>query len=339
MTPDLYHRGQIDKTPEPPANTVGMDWLTITFKNAANAEAVRTHLARVCEGEAEVGHGRHNYTHSERWPCGATLYTGHKDSGAMLNLSGEACGILGGSLVFDLMRALLPLGRCTRIDLACDYYGPSAANLVQDALTSCRAREGVGFRKYYPFGVGDMDAPVSSEEEITGIRLGSPTSPRFVRLYDKGVEQGTQSRGHWVRWEAQLRDDHADKSARLILASGDDWGSMARSIALHAVEFLSEPDETHNDRRHPVPWYAHLVEDTLNIRTRLEPSTTTLRGFLDYADRSVFRTIKAACQNAGLPFDKFIALLARDTQPTDSTWKNPTVFLLSDHLKALDLPV
>lgn len=333
MTPDLYHRGQIDKTPEPPTNTVGIDWLSMTSKEPTWEHTVRHNLARVCEGQAEIGHGRHNYTRSERWPCGATLFTGHKDSGGMLDLPGGACGILGGSVVVELMRGLLPQGRCTRLDIACDFYDTQARTLVSDALDSCRRGEFVGVRSFKHFSEGDVATP----DESTGLYLGSTSSPRFVRIYDKGFEQGSQ-RGEWVRWEGQFRDDHADKAAHTIAAVvHEDWGLYARSIALHAVEFMSEPDETHNDRRDPVPWYADLVSDTLRIRTRMDPCSTTLDGFLGHSERTVMRTIKLAADLSGVSLLKALDLLFHNIQPTESTRKNPTVFLLAAHLRQLDM--
>jgi hypothetical protein len=253
----------------------------------------------------------------------------------MVDLPGDACEILGGKVVASFIRDLIPKGRCTRLDIACDYFGSDAASLLQNARDSCRRGEFVGVRTFKHFSEGDAKSP----DESTGLYLGSTKSPRFVRIYDKGLEQGDRPRGEWIRWEAQLREDHADKAARTIAAFGEDWGVVARSTALHAVEFLQDPDETNNDRREPVPWYARLVEDTLQFRTRLEPTSTTLDGFLGHAERSVFRTIKAAADRAGVPFVKALELLSVHTQPTDSTLKNPTVFLLANHLKSLALAV
>lgn len=328
MTPDLYHRGQIDNTPPEWADEVGLDWLSMTGPDEAWADRAESLLAKVCAGSPEPLGGRHNYRQRLWWPCGVSVLRGHTASGGMVEMPGGACGILGGRIVHEFMQQMLVGGRCTRIDLCRDFRAARPLSILHDVLGSCDRRElphGRGYKEFY-----ENDA--LANKALSGIYLGSSKSSRFVRVYDKGIETGTDMPGCWIRWETQLREDHANNAACAV-ASVDDWGQVAGSIAMSVADFRVNNGDPHVDRRPRPHWFARLCEGFDHIRPRVAASDSTLQGFLRHGERSYLRTVVAASREAGLNPENVLARLVRSVEPTDATYKNPSVYLLADHLR------
>lgn len=328
MTPDLYHRGQIDNAPPEWADEVGIDWLSMTGPNEAWADRAEALLTEVCDGSPEPLGGRHNYRQRRRWPCGVSVLRGHTASGGMVEMPGGACGILGGRVVHEFMQRMLMGGRCTRIDLCRDFRSVEPLPILIDTVDSCRRGELPYGRKFKVFSEGD---PLANEV-LSGVYLGSSKSSRFVRLYDKGIESGTQAPGSWIRWEAQLRGDHANNAACAV-ASVEDWGQVAASIAMSVADFRVNNGDPHVDRRPRPEWFDRLCTGLDHIRPRVEKSKSTLEGFLRHGERSYLRTVVAASREAGLNPADVLAKLVRSVEPTDATYKNPSVYLLAERLR------
>ncbi len=329
-TPVLYHRGQNDITPSEGRDVIGIDWLNVTGATPTWAENARHLLASISDGTPEVRGGRHNYKTRLAWPSGVNLYLEHASSGGLVEITGGAAGILGGARLHHLLRQLLQGGRCTRIDLCRDLHFAEPSTLLRDALSSSRAGEHCHVRQYKVFHEGEH----AHNEVLTGLYLGSTQSPRFVRLYDKGVESATAPPCRWLRWEAQLREDHANEAAMMI-AEVDEWGPIAASLAMSVVDFRRVTGSPHIDRRPRVRWFESLCQGLDRIRPRVAPTTSTLDGFLRFAERSVLRTVIAASREAGTDPVYTLARLIEGVEPTEATCKNPVVYLLADHVRDL----
>lgn len=328
MTPDLYHRGQIDNTPPEWADEVGIDWLNLTGPDDAWADQAEALIDRLCDGSPEPLGGRYNYRQRLRWPCGVSVLRGHKASGGMVEMPGGACGILGGRVVHEFTQRMLMGGRCTRIDLCRDFMSVQPLSILTDAVTSCRRGELPHGRGFKVFSEGDP----SANESLSGVYLGSSKSSRFVRVYDKGIESGTQSPGCWIRWEAQFREDHANNAACAV-ASVEDWGQVAGSLAMCVADFRVNNGDPHVDRRPRPEWFSRLCNGLDHLRPRVEPSASTLEGFLKHGERSYLRTVVAASREAGRDPAEVLASLVRAVEPTEATYKNPSVFQLADRLR------
>lgn len=328
MTPDLYHRGQIDKHPPEWVDEVGIDWLNMTGPNESWADQAEALLADVCDGSPEPLGGRHNYRQRLRWPCGASVLRGHTASGGMVEMPGGACGILGGRVVHEFMQRMLMGGRCTRIDLCRDFRSGRCLSILADAVESCRHGElphGRGFRVF-------TQADRLANEVLSGVYIGSSKSSRFVRVYDKGIESETEMPGCWIRWEAQLREDHANNAACAV-ASVEEWGQVAASIAMSVADFRENNGDSHVDRRPRPVWFERLCVGLDHIRPRVTASASTLEGFLRHCERSCFRTVVAACREVGRDPAEVLARLVQAVEPTEATYKNPVVYLLAQHMK------
>lgn len=328
MTPGLYHRGQIDNAPPEWADDIGIDWLSLTGPDEAWADRAESLLATLCDGAPEPLPGRHNYRQRVRWPCGVSLLRAHTASGGMVEMPGGACGILGGRVVHQFMQEMLIGGRCTRIDPCRDFHSATPLTILHDVLASCDRRQlphGRGYKEFY-------ESDSLGNKALSGVYLGSSKSSRFIRVYDKGIETGTDTPGCWIRWETQLREDHANNAA-FAIASVDDWSNVAASIAMSVADFRVNNGDPHVSRRPRPQWYARLCDGLDYIRPRLNPSPSTLEGFRQHAERSVFRTIVAASREAGIDPKHALDILSRDVEPTEATYKNPTVYLLAQHLR------
>lgn len=67
------------------------------------------------------------------------------------------------------------------------------------------------------------------------VNIGSPTSERFMRVYEKGKEQG-DDRSVWVRWEVQFRSSTRRELDLEMLTSPADY----MRGAYEALDFISE---------------------------------------------------------------------------------------------------
>lgn len=334
MTPDLYHRGQNDKYPLLRGDVGGIDWVSLTGKADDWREQAESFLRRVCEGQPSKGPGRHNYRERLTWPSGASIYQGHDQSAAMVELPGGACKRLGGTVIHRVVQALMMGGRCTRMDICRDQHvqrpGQDYIKLIGDILAACERGELCYARGYKRFEERDAaDQCVYGE----GVYLGSPKSQRFVRVYDKGLEQGGADRGAWVRFEAQLRGDAAHEAA-LAVCRADDWWKAACQHMLGVVDFRENVSERHLERRPVSPFWKDYCGDADRVRPRLEAQAATLERFLAFARRCVGGPLLAAAEEAGVPMSDFIAYVFQEVEVSESARKNPVVFELAAAVRA-----
>jgi len=237
-----------------------------------------------------------------------------------VELSGSALGLVDGRTRLEWARELMGLGvsRWSRVDVAVDYRGGTGAELLEHVRESCKRGELCRGRRWTPVAA-HRGREVIGETVYLGKR-GKFGSGRMVRVYDKGLEQRSNPRGEWVRWEAELRDTRGGDWATQTVLSGikameladghkpDAWeqGSLAAlgtvaewerellRIALSAFEFRQVNGQSKLDRRPLVAWYARLLAAVggkprpLAAKRRPAP---TFEGFRRWLKRSVAPTI------------------------------------------------
>lgn len=214
---------------------VSVDWVSLSAPDD-RMESLRAWWSAKCGDDSEPTGGNAGYRKALRWPDGARLAFDQVGGArtCSLSLNGQALAAFGGPERLAILGELMER-RCTptRLDIAVDWRS-ERETLIDDVQAAAARGELVGFRRRETIEVigGGDDG---SRTLYLG-RRGKKGGGRFVRVYDKGVEQGTSPPGKWVRWEAVFSGPLAAPAAASILDSGDQPG-LLRALALGVCDF------------------------------------------------------------------------------------------------------
>lgn len=214
---------------------VCVDWLTVSAPDA-RMESLRAWWSAKCGEKCEPTNGNAGYRRAMRWPDGARLAF-EQVGGAKtcsLSLSGDALAAFDGAGRLGLLRELTESGcKATRIDIAVDWRS-ERETLIDDVQAAAGRGELVGFvRRENVEVVGGGD---DGARTVYLGRRGKKGGGRFVRVYDKGVEQHSCPPGTWVRWEAVFSGPFAVQASAKLLASVDPVAEMA-GLSLGVCDF------------------------------------------------------------------------------------------------------
>lgn len=147
-----------------------------------------------------------------------------------------------------LIRRLWPEHRVTRLDVAIDYTGPGVFDhlhrIVQEVAEKNRLKTGLMFQ------------PDLLDRGRT-YRIGSPTSPVMVRLYEKGLMESTRGRDEdpdWTRLELQVRPQRAAKSTFANIEPEAAWGAAKWSSQLFQAVVGKAPERIDANPRNETEW-------------------------------------------------------------------------------------
>lgn len=133
------------------------------------------------------------------------------------------------------IRSAWPEHRVTRLDVALDYTGHGAFDhlhaIARDVVDRNRLKSGLMFQ------------PDLLERGRT-YRIGSPSSPVMVRLYEKGLHESTRDRREdpdWTRLELQVRPQKAAKSTFARVQPMEAWGATRWTSQLIEAVAGDEP--------------------------------------------------------------------------------------------------
>ena len=117
---------------------------------------------------------------------------GSRPSGVLLSLSSQKS-------VDNWRDAFAAAENCSRLDLAVDVHcNPPVPSVALDIY-----RE-MGHRLLRS-GRPSSSRLIMGSDGGSTVYIGSRQSDFFGRVYDKGVEQETHGRGHWWRWELEVK--------------------------------------------------------------------------------------------------------------------------------------
>lgn len=209
-----------------------IDWLSFT----ANATDNRAgYLTQPWESglDAKPDVGRFGYRSAVRFTSGAIImFDGATPTmGAHYIYSGQALANLdevfqdGGQHV---LKWHIDKGhKCTRIDLAIDVWDDTSI------LPQIR---GKAERNEFSGTARSATIVASSDGAGLTVYIGSRTSERFVRIYNKAAQTGTQR--PWVRIECEVKGDSARAVGSAILHAGNGGLSLvAQSVIRRVVHF------------------------------------------------------------------------------------------------------
>lgn len=213
---------------------VCIDWLSYT---ATQRGGSRYFITPPWEStfSAKPDVGRFGYRRASRFPSGLiVMFDGATDTmGSHYVYSGQALAALtidkedGGISIIDWHEA--NGHKCTRIDLAIDVFDdPSFLPQIR------------GMADNNEFSGTARSATIVSSSDGAGLTvyMGSRTSQRFVRIYNKAAQTGTDR--PWVRIECEVKSDSARAVARAILGVGVGGISLvAKSVIQRVCSFPS----------------------------------------------------------------------------------------------------
>lgn len=174
--------------------------------------------------------------------------------------------------------------KCTRMDLAIDVHN---SNLNIRSLYA-QLKRGTAETRFKTWNI--IDGPNG-----TTLYLGSRQSEQFIRIYDKGLEQGT--RDNWKRVEMELKGSRSEMFAKEITGlSPDGIAQRARQGIKSLVEF-------------PTATWREIVGDlAIGIASAKEGKTDTVAWLLSLVAPAMGRYIRKYGDN-GLT-EKFMMVVA-----------------------------
>lgn len=213
-------------------------WFSITiFQDPKKRELLWKDYFSALGVLVPVGHGGRGYREMDQALLGAKIYydpvqlTQNGNSHYHVEIPGEACDALLPSVFPALLAELTGCGiryNVKRLDLAFDDVPFSP----QEFLEAIKSEDMVSLAKREKIKLNESPFQLSEDgkrEGTTTVYLGSNSSQRMVRVYDK--------RGP-VRLELQLRDDRAYAVALDIFSRPyEDWEMTAKGHLRQYVDF------------------------------------------------------------------------------------------------------
>jgi hypothetical protein len=312
---------------------IGIDYLTMTGPSVRVEDLENDLRAAFPLEEPRTALGRRGYTWRLTWSTGAELNGGGPDGRWWLVLSGVTCGVLGLERTFRLLTSYYSDSKITRIDLRRDLRG-ERITLLEDLEAACHRGELCRARKFKRF---DEREAVGIDRTGYGIYLGSTSSPCFVRAYDKGLESGHSPAGTWVRFEAQLRGDHAQAAAQSLEIGGLDHFARTAGKILGGLVDFREGDRSSVDNLNDLPqpdFWVRFLDSYGSCRLDLPPVDRSLATWMEHYRRTLGGVLTLAAQHAGMDLGLAAALVLEGSEPTDGTKENPIVQPLASWLMA-----
>jgi DNA relaxase NicK len=196
--------------------------------------------------------GNRFYQHMRLHPLTGSTFSwmDHSDQDKwFLLVRGQGCQWLQDPI--SKLRPLLNLDtQCSRIDLAIDFHGP-CSSIIQDIIESSEDDQ------IKPLMSRDTRAPMRGSELLgRSVYLGSQASRKYICVYDKGLETGSETEGKWIRWESRFRNEAA-QAVREHLQVNDDPNHI-RALAAGVLSEVDGPASV---------WHRLLSQAPLRIST------------------------------------------------------------------------
>lgn len=278
VAPPASNTGAQRTTDQPTANRVLVDWVSFTVK--ASVDQVCGFLGM--DEWVELDRGGLGYRRCRVAGAVRVYYDGGPDMGTHVVIPGSGCRELEArGVVRDWRKWIGEVlafgGKITRLDVAWDDV-EGMLDLLR-MLEYVRRRYVVTrFRRWKVDISGTFDG---SERGMT-LTFGSRQSNTYVRIYDKGGEQGVC--GHWVRVELELKDDRAQCAAETLYHRGiSEFAGILRS----AVDFVEPSNDSNRRRWAPAAWWARFLGFAEKARLAVAPVVRSLERTVAWIERQV----------------------------------------------------
>ena len=280
------------------------------------------------EGWGRGERGMHFFEASDKHAVGVLLLysddraPGHAHPGRMaVMLSGEAIQHLGQEAALWLNAELHRLGfHATRCDSRIDLYG-DGITLIDDVLAACEAGELCRLRTH-----ALRTDKTRGRLKKHGVNLGTREgSGRYIRIYDKGLEQGDRGPGQWVRIELEATESIGRQlGADLAGCVPCERRAKLAGAILGAVDFRErKAGETALARRPRVGWWQQLCWLARRCVYRSERTKTSGARRVGWLRSTVLPQIQAIADATGYELGQALDMLCGQVVPAAEPMKDP----------------
>jgi phage replication initiation protein len=230
------------------------DWFSVTAKHVSAEGMIR--LLGMEPAIFETTYGVRGYLHRLYYDGININFGGEGKEEVWLEMSGKGCrafetyGHGKWKLLFEETLSE-PEYHITRLDVAFDDH----IGILDLKVLADNVHQGNYVTEFRKSGV--IHEYAGGQEAIT-IYHGSPKSDVYFRIYDKAIERNREDEGHWVRFEIQLRDDHAKRFLDLMVLQN--VGDVFAKTVNKYIRYVENPGADTNKRRWPVAgfWYRFI---------------------------------------------------------------------------------
>lgn len=302
-----------------PPLTASLDWIRVVVPIGLR-DSLSDYLSSLFACSPESCGGRYMMrSGGRRWSDYAGVYWDSERAEAVIDIWGGGCSHLGPDAV-AVLRTLTQHdhARVTRLDLAIDRTDAAWSHLIPAARVSCLAGELLGARRW------------KTIEERSGSRLvndgvafgcrGNMGSGRYLRIYDKGLEQRSDEQGVWVRWELECTGDLAGVAAAFVLREDHNSTESIMQFAFGSVEFRKVTGRRDRDRRPLVPWYEDLIRGLDTVRPTIPREPASAASWLHWAGVAVAQQVCRVADAMQMPVRDLLERLIDTERESDSPW-------------------
>lgn len=288
-------------------NTICIDWLRLSGPRCVFYEVM--HLLEKRFGKPELGKGRFFLDTGYHWSEGGMfldLDAEHNKQHCVIELPGMLISELDFTDVRQLLHDLCCYGfKVTRIDIAVDLY--DRPNLIQTIRDSCNRGELCRSRTYQH--IVERSGAALTAHGINIGKRGKLGSGRYLRVYDKGLEQKTAEAGEWIRWEVELSDTCAQQFADKF-ATQDNAIETALSHALWVVEFREKTGSRMLARRPLATWFEDFTEHVRRERLTAVRAKSTVESYTRWVRTAVVPKLETIARITRTPLGGVIKYIA-----------------------------
>lgn len=202
--------------------SVTIDWLSFTFKEHVNAQRFKSLSPYLDPSIATTPRFGYRYATASADGILHLTVMASGMGGEHYIYPGSALAALysqGYSPFFVLGNAVSCGAKVTRLDLAKDVTGENVQ--LEDIWQDIQAGNYTG--------ASQAHSRIESDNGGYTIYIGSRVSEKFIRIYDKGVENGTHT--DWKRCELELKGDTAKAIARHLADLGVRPGAVFDALS------------------------------------------------------------------------------------------------------------
>lgn len=209
----------------------------------------------------QEGNG-HNGAPCKLWYDGVSINYGREDGWNWFELSGQGCRVFESfgrndyAYIFKLVEQNPLDMKITRLDVAFDDH--TGVFDMERLLDDCKSGNYVSRFSSWKIEFGS---------DGSTLYHGSKKSEMFFRIYDKAAERGYIDDTHWIRFEAQLRDDRASSFAFAEGSIQDRFLGMVKNYLRYV-----EPSTDSNKRRWPTaPFWNDFIGNAVPLSLYKKP--------------------------------------------------------------------
>lgn len=246
---------------------IKIDWLALTLTEVRDYWNVVLALSAGRSLSWVEGKGWHGFEASLRHDSGAVIAWGGVNGGVHVELPAGALALFG-----EAVEGLFSLGawKCSRLDVAADTDDVTVGEIVSGRLWRTKSKS-----------VKAIEDLERGRYETVYIGSRSRNSRKFVRIYDKALEQGVDMT--WTRIEVQLRDRFADAALRFVVDGGN-----LESVLLRSIDFQGDGGRCW--------WWSELVGGG-STRFRFPAIVSALQTTIEFVERIAPAIVKAEYVN------------------------------------------